>query len=208
MTSNLLRVITASTIVLALHSSVAMAQTDPVGIRVPAVPQNIEAPAGHLVYLVAHAVGTQNFICLPTGGGVSWRFVGPQATLFLQFRNGTYQQITSHFLSANPAENGIPRPTWQHSFDSSQVWGRVLASSNDSAFVEAGAIPWLLLEAAGAQVGPAGGDVLARTTFIQRLNTSGGIAPTTGCSQSTDIGAMALVPYQADYFFYEASPAR
>jgi hypothetical protein len=44
------------------------------------------------------------------------------------------------------------------------------------------------------------------TTFVQRLNTSGGVAPapSTGCTQSTDVGKMALVPYTADYFFYKA----
>jgi Protein of unknown function (DUF3455) len=56
----------------------------------------------------------------------------------------------------------------------------------------------------GAQDGPTGGDKLSETTFIQRLNTSGGVAPSTGCTQSTDVGQMALVPYTADYFFYKA----
>ena len=52
--------------------------------------------------------------------------------------------------------------------------------------------------------GPTGGSRLAATTFIQRLNTSGGIAPATGCSQPSEIGALALVPYTTDYFFYQA----
>jgi hypothetical protein len=81
----------------------------------------------------------------------------------------------------------------------------VLASSSDPVYVQAGAIPWLLLEAAGAQLGPTGGGLLTRTTFIQRLNTTGGLAPSTGCSQSTDVGAVALVPYTADYFLYKAN---
>lgn len=119
-------------------------------------------------------------------------------------RTGTYQQVSTHFLSANPVENGLPRPTWQHSFDSSQVWGRVRASSSDPAFVEPGVIAWLLLEAAGTAVGPSNGWYLAQTTLIHRLNTSGGVAPSAGCSQSTDVGAIALVPYSADYFFYRA----
>jgi hypothetical protein len=55
----------------------------------------------------------------------------------------------------------------------------------------------------GAQHGPTGGDKLAATTFIQRLNTAGGMAPSTGCTLSTDVGQKALVPYTADYFFYK-----
>ncbi|PYO50028.1 MAG: hypothetical protein DMD84_16720, partial [Candidatus Rokuibacteriota bacterium] len=51
---------------------------------------------------------------------------------------------------------------------------------------------------------PTGGDTLSATTFIQRLNTAGGVAPSTGCTLSTDVGKMALVPYTAEYFFDKA----
>jgi hypothetical protein len=40
------------------------------------------------------------------------------------------------------------------------------------------------------------------TTFIHRVNTSGGVAPSAGCSRTADVGARALVPYIADYIFY------
>ena len=50
--------------------------------------------------------------------------------------------------------------------------------------------------------GPTGGHKLTATTFIQRLNTSGGIAPSDGCTESPDVGKKALVPYTADYFFF------
>lgn len=197
----LLRVLTAGTIVSGLGSSMAIAQSA-IDNGVPAVPTNIEVPLGYDVFLKGHALGTQNYVCLPATPGVSWKFIGPQATLFLTFNGEISQQLTTHFLSANPSENDLPRPTWQHSLDSSRVWGRVLQSSSDSNFVEAGAIPWLLLEAVGAQLGPTGGPSLTQTAFIQRLNTSGGIAPSTGCSRQSDIGRVALVPYAADYFFY------
>ena len=51
----------------------------------------------------------------------------------------------------------------------------------------------------GDQDGPTGGDKLTATTFIQRLNTSGGVAPSTNCT----LGDQALVDYEADYFFYK-----
>ena len=133
-------------------------------IDVPPVPTTIRVPAGHSVFFAGHAIGTQNFICLATGAAVAWRFTGPQATLFLPLGKSVSLQLTTHFLSANPAEGGLPRPTWQHSLDTSAVWGRLLASSNDAAFVEAGAIPWLLLEVAGAQLGPTGGGLLTRAS--------------------------------------------
>jgi len=48
----------------------------------------------------------------------------PQATLF----NDQLKQVTTHFFSPNPFENVI-RATWQHSRDTSTVWGRVIGSS-------------------------------------------------------------------------------
>src|SRR4030095_15166557 len=86
--------------------------------------------------------------------------------------------------------------------DTSAVWALATASSSDAAFVAPGAIPWLLLQVVGDQEGPTGGDRLTATTFIQRLNTLGGIAPSTGCAVATDVGKKALVPYAADYIFY------
>ena len=102
----------------------------------------------------------------------------------------------------------MPRATWQHSRDTSAVWAMATpaTTSSDPAFVAQGAIPWLLLQVVGAQNGPTGGDTLTATTFIQRLNTSGGVAPSTGCTESTDGGKRALVPYTADYYFYRAAP--
>lgn len=169
------------------------------------VPLGLEVPQRHSLFLGAHATGTQNFVCVSTGAGMTWKFTGPQATLFFTFWNDRLsQQIATHFLSANPAENGMPRPTWQHSLDSSAVWAAVVESSTDPGYVEAAAIPWLLLEVKGAQRGPTGGTTLTHARYIHRVNTSGGLAPATGCSQTGDAGAVALVPYEADYLFYKA----
>jgi hypothetical protein len=193
----------AAAIAFGLGITPAHAGDNPFGPSLPAVPPALEVPAGHDLYLAGYAIGTQNYVCVHTSAGFAWRFVGPIATLFLTFRDEPRQQISTHFLSSDPTATA--RPTWQHSIDSSRVWGRVLASSTDAAYVEPGAIPWLLLEAAGTALGPLGGITLARTTFIQRLNTAGGLAPATGCSDSAHIGTQALVPYTTDYFFYRAS---
>jgi hypothetical protein len=165
----------------------------------PPVPSNLEVSAQYKLFLVGHATGTQQYICLPSGANVAWILFGPQATLF----NDNDKQIITHFLSPNPSENGMPRATWQHSNDTSAVWAMAIASSSDLAFVAPGAIPWLLLEVVGDERGPTGGARLTRTAFIQRLNTEGGLAPMSGCATSTDIGARALVDYSADYFFYK-----
>jgi Protein of unknown function (DUF3455) len=156
---------------------------------VPPVPDGLQVPAGNQAFREGDAIGTQDYICLPSG----WTFFGPQATLF----NERDKQIITHFLSPNPFETGAPpRVTWQDSEDTSKVWGTAIASVT----VDPGAIPWLLVQVVGAQDGPTGGDELSETTYIQRLNTAGGVAPTTPCT----VGMMALVPYSAEYFFYKA----
>jgi hypothetical protein len=164
----------------------------------PAVPANIQVPAGSEAFLVGHAVGTQDYICLPSGTGFAWTFFAPQATLFTE----DDRQVITHFLSPDPFESGMPRPTWRDSRDTSTVSGKVMASSSDPAFVARDAIPWLLIEVTGAQDGPTHGHTLTKTTFVQRVNTFAGIAPSTGCALSTDVGKSALVAYKAEYFFY------
>lgn len=167
----------------------------------PAVPTAIQAPAGNRPFLVGYATGTQNYICLPQGAGFAWTLFGPQATLF----NDEAVQNMTHFLSPNPDEGGALRPTWQHSRDTSAVWGVRMEGSSDPAFVEPGAIEWLLLRVVGQERGPTGGGRLAEATYLQRIHTAGGMAPATGCSLATDVGKRAFVPYSADYVFYKAT---
>jgi hypothetical protein len=54
----------------------------------------------------------------------------------------------------------------------------------------------------GHEDGPTGGDTLSKTTFIQRVNTAGGVAPSNGCTSFADVGHLAFVPYTADYVFF------
>jgi hypothetical protein len=83
-------------------------------------------------------------------------------------------------------------PTWQ-GIDGSSVVGaaRVSADSPD-----AGAIPWLLLEAQTT----AGAGFLSMVSYIQRLDTSGGLAPAAGCTDES-AGQELRVPYTASYAF-------
>ena len=202
----IIRLVAAATSIVVATASSSLAQHPPAHIDVPAVPANLEVPEGHTLFFAGRAEGTQNYICLATAnGGVAWFFLGPQATLFTAVHGDLRRQLTTHFLSANPDENNLARPTWQHSQDSSRVWGRVVASSADPQYVAEGAIPWLLLQTAGLAAGPDGHGVLTQTTFIQRVNTIGGRAPASDCSSSTQIGTYVLVPYRTDYFFYRAA---
>jgi hypothetical protein len=172
----------------------------------PPVPHNIDVPKGNVAFLVGHADGTQNYICLPLGSGFAFSLFTPQATLF----DDVGEQLTTHYFSPNlspipPEKLNTIRATWQDSQDTSTVWAIAIASYSTPGFNARGDIPWLLLQVVGAQAGPTSGHTLTVTTFIQRLNTSGGVAPSTGCTLSTHVGKRALVPYTADYFFYKAA---
>jgi Protein of unknown function (DUF3455) len=169
-------------------------------VNPPAVPFELRVEPPHEAFLVGHAIGSQNYVCLPSPsiGQVAWTLFTPQATLF----GDEQEQITTHFFGPVTPGDTVVRAAWQDSRDTSTIWGRATAFSFDSAFVRPGAVPWVLLERAGSRVGPTGGDTLSRTTFIQRVNTAGGAAPPTGCDRPTDIGRSAFVPYTADYFFY------
>lgn len=166
----------------------------------PPVPANIQVPAGNEAFLVGHAVGTQNYVCAPgkSIGAAAWTLFTPEATLF----DDASEQLITHYFSPNPVEGTTVRATWQDSRDTSTIWAKASAASQDPAFVRAGAVPWVLLQVVGTQSGPTGGATLSGTTFVQRLNTIGGAAPSTDCNLPTDIGNKAFVPYTADYFFF------
>jgi hypothetical protein len=163
----------------------------------PVVPADLEVETGNEPFLVGHAVGTQNYVCQPTGrlGHVGWVLFTPEATLFGERSD----QLTTHFFSPNPDEDArVVRATWESSLDTSMVWAKAIATAT----VDSTAIPWVLLQAVGNQEGPTGGTTLSITTFVQRVQTEGGVAPATDCEQLTDVGRKAFSPYTADYFFY------
>jgi len=111
---------------------------------------------GQKLFFAGHAVGTQNYVCRPSGTGFAFGLFTPQATLF----DDDFTQLTTHFFSPNPQEvntdpttvgHRVIRATWQDSRDSSAVWAKVedptKNSSTDPHFVAPGAVAWLLLTA-------------------------------------------------------------
>jgi hypothetical protein len=182
-------------------------------VTFPTTPKDITPEVGNTPFLEGHAVGTQGYTCLPsTTGAPSWTVNSPrpEATLFVTFF-GQPVQIITHFTSINANPNDPTKPvplsgnaTWQSSLDTSKVWavatGHIDAGSHPSC-PNSGAIPCLLLQSVGNQEGPTGGKLFATTTFVQRLNTKGGAAPTTACT----VGQTQLQPYTADYVFFHRS---
>ena len=188
----------------ALITSLAMAVALATSARAeevipPQVPSSLTVPSGNVPYLVGHAVGTQNYACVPTDTGIKWMLYTPQATLFDDFG----EQMTTHFFSPNPLAPSEFLPTWQDSTDTSAVWVKAVAAPYTGGdFVEPNAIAWLLLKVVTSVAGPTGGETLTATTYIQRLHTTGGSAPAKGCSKPLDLGKKVIVPYTADYYFY------
>jgi Protein of unknown function (DUF3455) len=170
-------------------------------ITPPDVPAQLAVNDGSRPFLKGRGVGTQNYVCLPSGSGFDWNLFTPEAVLL----DVDGSQLTTHFFGPNPDENRTIRAAWRDSRDTSTVWGAAVAtatSQTDPQFVAKNAIPWVLLDKAGVQAGPTG-DRLTKTTHIQRVNTVGGVAPPAStCSALADVGKKAFVPYSADYFLY------
>jgi hypothetical protein len=158
-------------------TQVAMAGPPP-----PVVPSKIQVADGNKVFLVGHAVGVQIYSCNATSNGFVWGFVAPRANLY----DDHGKLIITHFAG----------PTWQAK-DGSRVVGRLV----DSITVDPTAIPWLLLSASTTP-GP-DGDRLVATTYVQRIATTGGLAPPAAECNPTTAGAVAEVPYTADYYFWK-----
>jgi hypothetical protein len=189
------------TMALIVGLTVGLCEAAPAADRItpPAVPANMALSADYKPILVAHAIGTQNYICAPVDNELSydWVFIGPQATGF----GDQFEQVLTHFQSTNPYSSNLIQATWQHSHDSSVVWATRMAGSTDPNYVAPGAIEWLLLRVTGAQVGPSGGTKLATASYVQRVNTIGGAKPPT--NECTIPNVRRLVYYEADYYFYQ-----
>jgi hypothetical protein len=157
------------------------AQTGP-GNRAPEVPDTISVGETNVVQFHGFGVGFQIY----TWNGTSWGSAIPEATLFDNDGN----VVSLHFGVF--ADNGaFIGPAWQ-SNSGSKVVGKLPPAA---VIVDPDAIPWLRL----ASLTTEGPGIFAKTSFIQRVNTTGGKAPRT---DGTFVGQVARVPYTADYFFY------
>jgi hypothetical protein len=136
--------------------------------------QNLAAPAGNKVAFHTYASGVQIY----RWNGASWVFQAPNASLYSDAgENGV---VGTHYAG----------PTWE-SRSGSKVVGAVV----DRCTPRPDAIQWLSLRAVSTN----GPGIFHRVTFIQRVNTTGGMAPT----EPGDVpGEIAEVPYKAEYYFY------
>ena len=146
------------------------------------VPASVVPPEGNKLKLVLHvANGTQDYACV---GGV-FTFQNPEAFL----SDGRPRDDARHFFGAAGS------PLFMSLRDGSEVDLSKLASAT----VDATAVPWLLLQtAAVANAADGNPGLFTDVTFVQRMNTVGGVAPVGTCTA----GQIVKVPYVADYYFY------
>jgi Protein of unknown function (DUF3455) len=147
--------------------------------ELPSICSSIQVEAGHTVLRQAFATGVQIY----RWSGTAWVFVEPAAGLFA---DASYHgKIGIHYRG----------PTWESNSGSIVVAARVLGTGCSP---DPNAIAWLLLK----KVSTDGPGIFSNVTFIQRVNTTGGMPPST---DGTTVGQLAEVPYTAEYYFYRAS---
>ena len=138
---------------------------------------SIQAPAGNRLSSHVYARGVQKY----RWNGTAWVFVAPDATLFADA--GFHGQVGIHYAG----------PTWE-SNSGSMVKASALIPR---CAPDPTAIPWLLLQTTSTN----GPGIFSSITYIQRVNTTGGLAPST---PGTMIDEAREVPYTAEYYFYRA----
>ena len=148
------------------------------------VPEAVRVPAGSKSAMTAVGVGELTYECKAKAADAmafEWVFVGPMAKLM---DAQTQREVGKYYGG----------PTWEAN-DGSKVTGKQLAVAPAAG---TGNIPLQLVQANPAM----GSGAMTDVTYIQRLNTMGGVAPSAPCAKA-NVGAKQQVKYQADYVFYK-----
>jgi len=171
-----------------LSSALLLAACAPMPMNTPysqdALADTIKVPAGHKVAMQTVGVGKIVYECKAKKdmSGHEWVFGGPDAVL----NDRAGMQVGTYVG---------PPATWA-SRDGSAVTATQLAVAPAGA----GNIPSQLVKANPAT----GSGAMQGVTYIQRVATRGGVAPSAACS-AENLGAKQWVSYQADYIFWKAA---
>ena len=143
------------------------------------IPEQIKPPSGSGPVLTVNAKGDQIYQCSLNGGVYSWQLQAPDAKLFDE--------------QGNIVGNHYSGPIWEYK-EGSRVVGRVV---NKTDIAPESSISWLLVEVLAHK----GNGLFSDVSFINRINTHGGLPPLSGCD-SNHLGGEKRVAYTADYIFY------
>ena len=158
-------------------SSIARAVDNNNGPELPAQCSSIQIDEGNK--LAFH--GTRG-VQIYRWNGTSWDFIAPVVSLFAEANY--FGEVGDHYTG----------PTWESKSGSKVVARRVLGTGCTP---DPSAIAWLKLE----RVSSGGPGMFNAITFIQRVNTTGGLAP---AEAGLSVGDVKEVPYTAEYYFYRA----
>lgn len=156
----------------------------PMGMmKSPEVPAAIAVPAGNKVAYTLKGSGLLNYECRAKAdaSGFDWVLASPDAVL-----RDKSDAIVGKYYGG---------PTWEHG-DGSKITGKQLAVSPAPT---PGNIPWQLVQATPTS----GNGTLNGVTYVQRINTSAGVAPSDPCNATT-VAGKKQVRYSADYVFYKS----
>lgn len=143
------------------------------------IPEQIKVPEGYSPVLTVHAKGDQIYQCSLNKGEYSWETQAPDAKLFDE--------------QGKIVGNHTAGPLWEYK-EGSRVVGRVVKKID---MAPGSAISWLLVEV----ISHKGDGLFSNVSFINRINTQGGLPPTSGCD-ANHLGGEKRVAYTADYVFY------
>jgi len=159
----------------------SMPMTSMMKIDNAALPEPVRVPAGQRLVMATSGVGEITYECREKkdmAGQHEWVFVAPIATLY-----GADRKTVGKYYAG---------PTWEAN-DGSKVTGKQVAVAPAAP----GSIPLQLVKAEPAM----GAGAMTGISYIQRLNTKGGIAPAMACDAMSK-GKRQQVAYEADYVFY------
>ena len=150
----------------------------------PTIPEALNPGPNEMLAMIVPAKGVQIYECRARKDAdvFEWAFVAPDAELFDARGNRIGHHGAGPFWEAN---------------DGSRVVGTVKARADAPA---TGSVPWLLLSTRGT--GPAGS--FSKVSSIQRVDTSGGVAPSSPCTPQL-AGRQARVHYVATYRLFVAN---
>jgi uncharacterized protein DUF3455 len=154
---------------------------------VPEAPAEIAVPAGNVPALAVSARGFQIYECAADPSGArAWKLHAPRAELY----DLAGARVGIHYGGVD--RQLPPGVYWESVKDGSWVHGGSPVTAPHP-----GSIPLVLLKALDTH----GEGVFSRVTYIQRLDTTGGVAPPGSCAA----GAPPVeVAYAARYYFYVA----
>lgn len=149
----------------------------------PTVAPELVVAEGHKLTFMAAAKGVQIYECVAEAGGApAWKLHAPRADLV----DDSGASVGSHYGGVD--KSLPPGPYWEAKDGSRVHAGKPVSVPN------AGSIPLLRLEAADTS----GTGVFTKVAFVQRLDTTGGVAPAGACTA----GKTTEVAYTAKYYFY------